>query len=230
VVVRKTSISSKKPAGRPGRKATGLRDLPPEAARLAVNHASLRAVTDAVDLQKQIGRETGHAAPTLLRLMRQDVQISTMRVPTGSGELVSQAVVRAASAPLARRMQTDRFAANLVRVGMCFEEDVERARIGNMTSSYGEGGGGGGGVKDYAFVQAARMERLLRASEKLNDKERPAVWGYVVFGLPLRDIGWLTAGERLGSRSGSMCDVGALFVEAALERMEPHYMAIGDRD
>src|ERR1044072_2173030 len=94
--------ASKKKAGR---KATGLRQLSPDAARLVVCDGAYRAVAAAVDLDRKITQQTGHSGPTLLRLMRQDVQLTqAMVTDPASGELSMQTVVRSTTDSLVTRM------------------------------------------------------------------------------------------------------------------------------
>jgi hypothetical protein len=240
-------IKAAKPAARKaGRKASGLRDLPPEAARLAVSRAALelleagreatpvevkavtrRAVTvveGAVTLQRearQVG--AGGGAPTLERLLRGDVEMASIKV-VDDGQVRMQPVVRGDAT--GSRLKAAGVPEDLRWTAERFLGDVEAATIGRLTASYGEGLGGGRAAEPERLVVS--LDRLARAQAVLTPKERTAVWAHLVFGLSLTDTGWAVNGERSGSRKEPLIAAGLIFVEAGLERMHPHYQARGE--
>lgn len=214
-----------KPNKKPGRKASGLRELPPEAARLAVSAAAHAAVVAALGMQDELRRATGYGSvPTLERLLRGDVERTSVLV-ADDGEVSVQPVLRAGSG--AGEQWTKGLEPNLVLVGEAFVRDVERATIGKLTGSYGEGCGGGTAAEPERL--AAAMQRLIQAQECLTAKERTTVWGVLVFGLSMTDAGWATDGARLGGVRVGLSDAAALRLEAALERMAPYYLARAGR-
>jgi hypothetical protein len=222
------TASKKTTKGKAGRKASGLRDLSPDAARLVVCAGAEQVVAAAVRLDREINQKTAHAGPTLLRLLRQDVEVTQMMVPDEArdGEMTMQAVVRATGDQLVRRMQLVGFSPELRRTAVNFAADVEKVSVGSRLTANLSGVGGASGSTDHAGDQLVRMERLAQAQALMNLKERSAVWAYVVFGLPLSDIGWMVGGARV--RTASLGDVAYLFVEGGLERMQRWYMARGN--
>jgi hypothetical protein len=261
----------KETKGKPGRKASGMRDLSPEAARLAISRAALRAieaplpaelsageqaaqrakiaraalkletntVRRAVALSGQVERVTGRAAvvPTLERLLREDVAIGSVQT-VDDGEFSFRPVIRAKT--MAEVLLATGVDKKLARTAEMFTMDVERATIGRLTASYGEGLGGSTTAEPLRLLQA--MDRLGRAQERLTRKERVATWGFLILGMTATDVGWALIGNALakpapekpgkarGKASGGERDMRtatALVVEAALERMAVFYDAVG---
>lgn len=215
---------SAKPKGKPGRKASGLRGLTPEQARHVVSKAALKAVREAVALQGRVVKETGMAGgvPTLERLLRGDVEMTQVLVAE-EGEVHLRPAMMTAS--LETRLEDAGLSQRLAWVAGKFVADVEGVRIGKLTASYGEGTGGG--QADEALRVVIRMRRLVAAQAMLTPKERTAVWGLLVFGLNMTDVGWALAGDRFGARGEPLRNASALLLEGALERMAPHYEARG---
>ena len=252
----RSKATKKKGAGaKPGRKASGLRGLSPEAAQLVVTIAALDlaeqmarpdwkpsmqrgaemcAADDALYTVRELERRrrnmtkvTGHAAPGIEQVWKQDLDVARMTSPDGEGGIKVEYVVRSGTDGLATRLTAAKFAPNLIQVAAMFAGDVERSRVGRLTSSYGEGIGGA--QLDPAGAQAVRMERLTRSQEMLTRKERSALWAFVIFGLSWQDIGWFLVGERFGTAHAPQCNSAMLVVEGALERMAPFYLAFADR-
>ena len=249
-----------KAAGKPGRKASGLRELSPEAARLAISRATLalvqagtrgpsaapvspdvatrraeaaersavREVRGAVLMQTQVGERTMPAmsrsavAPTLERLLQGDVRFGVVPMAEADGEVRMKAVVRG-DGGLSKLRQIG-VPIELVKTAEAFLNDVEGARIGKLTASYGEGGGGATSAEPERMLMA--MQRLIRAQEALNASDRVVLWGVLVFGLNLADMGHATDGGR-ALTDDRMRERAALRLEIALERIRPHYLAEG---
>lgn len=249
----------KETKGKPGRKASGLRDLSPEAARLAISRAALRAieaplpgdmpkdaqaarraeiarvslkpeanaVRRAVNLGERVVRATGRidGVPTLERLLREDVAVGSLQT-IEDGEFSIRPVMRAKT--MTEVLLASGIDKGLARAAEMFAMDVERATIGRLTASYGEGVGGAVTAEPLRLLQA--MDRLGRAQERLTRKERAATWGFLILGMTATDVGWALIGDRLkrpaeGERD--MRTATALVVEAALERMSVFYNAVG---
>jgi hypothetical protein len=211
--------------GKPGRKASGLRDLPPAAARLAINEAALKAVRQALALQDDFRKRSGMSGglPTLERMIRADVVLDQVKVPE-AGEVHLRPVLRAST--LTEQLLKAGFDRRSAWTGERFARDVEASTIGKLTGSYGEGRGGGTASEPERVLIA--VDRVRRATEPLNRQERTAVWSVLVFGLSMTDTGWALAGERMGSARPRLNDAAWLFLAAALERMAPYYEALGD--
>lgn len=245
----------KETKGKAGRKASGLRDLSPEAARLAISRAALRAietplpadlsvaaqqarraeiarvglkreanlVRGAVGLQQTAIKATGMSGgvPTLERLLREDVSIASLQT-VEDGEFAVRPVMRAKGL---REVLIDLGVESPhARTAEMFTADVERATIGRLTASYGEGIGGAATAEPLRVLQA--LDRLGRAQERLNRQERTAVWGFLVLGMTATDVGWALVGHKFGARRELLSNATALIVEAGLERMTPFYEAI----
>lgn len=245
----------KETKGKAGRKASGLRDLSPEAARLAISRAALRAietplpadmpaaaqqarraeiarvglkreanaVRGAVALQQTAIKATGMSGgvPTLERLLREDVSIASLQT-VEDGEFAVRPVMRAKGL---REVLIDLgIESPHARTAEMFTADVERATIGRLTASYGEGIGGAATAEPLRVLQA--LDRLGRAQERLNRQERTAVWGFLVLGMTATDVGWALVGHKFGARRELLSNATALIVEAGLERMTPFYEAI----
>ncbi|ATC26486.1 hypothetical protein [Caulobacter vibrioides] len=248
----------KETKGKAGRKASGLRDLSPEAARLAISRAALKAietplpadmsaaaqqarraeiarvglkreanlVRGAVALQQTAIKATGMSGgvPTLERLLREDVSIASLQT-VEDGEFAIRPVMRS------KTMQEVLVGCGVERAvawaGEEFIADVERATIGRLTASYGEGLGGAATAEPLRVLQA--LDRLGRAQERLTRKERVAVWGFLVLGMSATDVGWALVGNALAKSKGGERDMRtatALVVEAALERMAVFYKSV----
>lgn len=248
----------KQEKARPGRKASGLRDLSPEAARLAISRAALRAIeapmpTDLTPVQRDVRRAeiarvalkpeantvrravgladravkaTGMSGgiPTLERLLREDVAIGSLQT-VEDGQFAIRPVMRS------KTMRDVLLAAgverHLARTAEMFTADVERASIGRLTASYGEGLGGGVTAEPLRVLEA--LDRLGRAQERLTRKERTAVWGYLVLGISATDVGWALVGHAMAKPTGGERDMRtatALICEAGLERMSVFYEAM----
>lgn len=210
---------------KPGRKASGLRDLPPSAARLAINEAALKAVRGALALQDEFRKRSGMSGglPTLERMIRADVVIDQVKVPE-AGEVYLRPVLR--SVTLREQLIRAGFDPRSAWTGERFARDVEASTIGKLTGSYGEGGGGASSSEPERVIIA--LDRVHKATEGLNRQERTAVWAVLVFGLSMTDTGWALAGDRVGTHRGRLNDASWLFLAAALERMTPHYEARGE--
>lgn len=210
---------------KPGRKASGLRDLPPAAARLAINEAALKAVRAALALRTEFTKRSGMSGglPSLERMIREDVVLDQVKVPE-AGEIFLRPVLRAAT--LSERLVKMGFTAERAWVAERFARDVEASTIGRLTASYGEGCGGGRASEPERVLIA--LDRLRRATECLNRQERTAVWSVLVFGMSMTDTGWALAGGRMGQSRQRLNDASWLFLDAALERMTPHYERLGE--
>lgn len=216
---------SSKIKNKPGRKASGLRDLPPEAVALAVSEEALRVVRRAVFTREQIRRETHMSGglPTLERMMRDDVAVAQIKVPE-AGEVTLRSVLRAGS--LEAQLAAAGFDKGRAWTGERFAADLEAMTIGKLTGSYGEGLGGGQSIEPERVLIA--MDRVARATSRLNRQERTAVWAVLAFGLSMTDTGWALFGRRAGERRSRLVDAAWLFLDAALEKMQPFYLAEGD--
>lgn len=214
----KTKSEAKK---KPGRKASGLRDLSPDAARYVVCKASLAAVRRAEVLRTTAAKLPGAtgAAPSLERMLKGDLEIAAVMV-VDDGEVTLQPVLR--STAYDKQLRAAGVPAELVFVAKAFAADVEGSTIGKLTGSYGEGFGGGASAEPERVLMA--MDRLVKAQAKLNRSERFTVWSALVFSLPLVDIGWALYGGRGWTRT-HLTEAAALLLEAALERMQPWYLA-----
>lgn len=242
----KAVLKETRPKAKPGRKASGLRELSPEAARLAISTATLelvqagvggwsglakadgalrvaaRKVGEAERFAGRIGERLGYAmAPTLERLLQGDVRFGVVPV-ADEGGVRMKAVVRGDGG--VSRLRQAGVPLELVRTAEAFLEDVERARIGKLTASYGEGGGGATAAEPERVVAA--IQRLVAAQEALNTQDRVVLWGALVFGLSMEDIGHATDGGRMASRQ-RMIERAGLRLEIALERIRPHYQRDG---
>lgn len=229
-----------------GRKASGIRDLSPDAARLAISLAALDAVQcvatpdelhraecaavkrvkAAVALSDRQRAATGMAGglPTLERLLREDIFAARVSVPE-DGCLTFRPALR--SANLEEQLLGHGFEKRLAWTAERFVQDVEACTVGKLTASYGEGLGGGSSAEPQRLVVA--LDRLRIATKELNRQERTAVWAVLVFGLSMTDTGWALAGKPFGHDPKAMRNAAWLFLDAALERMAVHYEAIGER-
>lgn len=208
-----------------GRKASGLRGLPPAAAALAINLEALAVVKRALSTRERMRVETGMAGglPTLERLMRDDVAMTQIKVPE-AGDVSLHPVLRATT--LEQQLIKAGLDEGRAWTGERFARDVEAMTIGKLTASYGEGLGGGQSAEPMRVVIA--MDRVARATASLNRQERTAVWAILVFGLSMTDLGWSLYGHRAGNRRMGLVDAAWLFLDAALEKMQPFYMAEGE--
>ena len=240
------------PPVKAGRRASGLRDLSPEAARLAImlqslelarsapaagevetataasrrlraaRIASVSRVEGAVSFRDGIGRQLGRAeTPTLERLLMGDVVLARVDVPE-DGVVQVQRVVRGDGG--VSRLRAAGVPAALIFTAEAFLRDVEAARIGKLTASYGEGLGGGCSAEPERMLMA--MQRLLKAQRDLNAMDRMVLWGALVFGLSFHDVGHATDGERTAVKK-RLIERGQLRLEVALERIKPAYDARG---
>jgi|GEM_PF-6365997 len=208
-----------------GRKASALRGLPPAAAALAINLEALAVVKRALSTRERMRVETGMAGglPTLERLMRDDVAMTQIKVPE-AGDVSLHPVLRAAT--LEQQLIKAGLDEGRAWTGERFARDVEAMTIGKLTASYGEGLGGGQSAEPMRVVIA--MDRVALATKSLNRQERTAVWAILVFGLSMTDLGWSLYGHRAGGRRQRLVDAAWLFLDAALEKMQPFYMAEGE--
>lgn len=208
-----------------GRKASGLRGLPPAAAALAINLEALAVVKRALSTRERMRVETGMAGglPTLERLMRDDVAMTQIKVPE-AGDVSLHPVLRATT--LEQQLIKAGLDEGRAWTGERFARDVEAMTIGKLTASYGEGLGGGQSAEPMRVVIA--MDRVALATKSLNRQERTAVWAILVFGLSMTDLGWSLYGHRAGGRRQRLVDAAWLFLDAALEKMQPFYMAEGE--
>lgn len=208
-----------------GRKASGLRGLPPAAAALAINLEALAVVKRALSTRERMRVETGMAGglPTLERLMRDDVAMTQIKVPE-AGDVSLHPVLRATT--LEQQLIRAGLDEGRAWTGERFARDVEAMTIGKLTASYGEGLGGGQSAEPMRVVIA--MDRVTLATKSLNRQERTAVWAILVFGLSMTDLGWSLYGHRAGGRRQRLVDAAWLFLDAALEKMQPFYMAEGE--
>jgi len=208
-----------------GRKASGLRGLPPAAAALAINLEALAVVKRALSTRERMRVETGMAGglPTLERLMRDDVAMTQIKVPE-AGDVSLHPVLRATT--LEQQLIKAGLDEGRAWTGERFARDVEAMTIGKLTASYGEGLGGGQSAEPMRVVIA--MDRVALATKSLNRQERTAVWAILVFGLSMTDLGWSLYGHRAGGRRMGLVDAAWLFLDAALEKMQPFYMAEGE--
>ncbi|WP_298699229.1 hypothetical protein [uncultured Brevundimonas sp.] len=202
-----------------------MRDLPPAAAALAVNAEALAVVRRAMATREEMRRSTGMAGglPTLERMMRDDVAMAQIRVPE-AGEISLRPVLRAVS--LEAQLERAGFDRARAWAGERFARDVEAMTIGKLTGSYGEGLGGGTAAEPLRMIIA--MDRVAKATGSLNRQERTAAWAVLVFGLTMTDTGWSLFGHRAGGARARLVDAAWLFLDAALEKMQPFYEALGD--
>jgi hypothetical protein len=224
LIVTRRSAKEAPAKGKRGRKASGLRDLSPEAARYAVTKASVQAVRAAEELYKRALKMPGvtSGTPSLGRMLKGDLEVASVLVADPAGVSL-QPVLR--SSDHVERLRRMGVPADLLFVAKAFMADIEGSTIGKLTASYGEGLGGAASAEPERLMVA--MDRLVKAQKILNRHERFAAWGALVFGLTLHDIGWSLYGQRFGSRAEPLINAAALHLEGALERMEPWYLAGG---
>lgn len=230
----------KKAEGRKrGRKASGLRGLPPEAVALAVNREALAIVRRAVATREDMARRVPNSSrglPTLERLMRDDVAMALIKVPE-EGQVEMRPVLRAATLEeqLFKALATpgdtperEALAKAKAWVGERFARDVEAMTIGKLTANYE----GGASRSDRSSCEPERMliamNRVHRATRKLNRQERTAVWAILVFGLSMTDTGWALHGGKGGASPRRLREAAWLFIDAGLEKMLPYYQGVGD--
>jgi hypothetical protein len=206
---------------KPGRKASGLRDLPPEAARYAVNKAMVAVVHDALHLQRDAAKLPGSlgGAPTLARMLKGDLEIASLRV-VEDGEVALRPVLRSTRHIV--QMREAGVPEQLLFTAAAFTAAVDGATIGKLTGGYGEGFGGGASPEPERVL--CNIDLLAKASKDLTSAERFTVWSALVFGLALHDIGWSLYGMR-GWTKTRMIEAAALHLECGLERMEPWFLA-----
>lgn len=203
-----------------------LRDLTPDQAEALLNRSALAVVRQAVEVRETLRRETKMAdGPTLERLMAGDCQIAEILVPE-EGRLTARRIVRAQS--LMQRLMKAGHSQDKAWTGERFARDVEAMMIGNLTANYE----GGASSKARTSAEPERMliamQRVHRATGKLTRKERAAAWGALVFGMSMTDLGYALWGGQFGRAELRLRDAAWLSLEAALERMTPFYMAIGE--
>lgn len=206
---------------KPGRKASGLRDLSPEAARYAVTREMVAAVGVAENLRRRVAKLPGltDGQPSLARALKADLEIVSM-VVVDDGHVHMQPVLR--STDYERQLRQAGVPEALMFTAKAFAANVNGATLGKLTSSYGDGAGGGSAAEPERFL--VQVDMLNKATAALTRNERFAVWSALVFGLPLVDIGWALFGGRGWTRT-HLTEAAALLFEAGLERMQPWYMA-----
>jgi len=216
----KNQTKSEAEKKRPGRKASGLRELPPEAARYAVTKEMFAAVQAAEDFRRKVAKLPGltDGAPSLARTLKGDLQVASMLVVEG-GEVHMQPVLR--STDYEKQLRGAGVPEDLMFTAKAFTANVNGATLGKLTACW-DGAGGGSSAEPERFL--IQVDMLNKASSHLNRNERFAVWAALVFGLPLHDIGWALFGLR-GWTKTHLTEAASLLLEAGLERMQPWYLA-----
>lgn len=203
-----------------------IRDLTPEEAEALLVRSALAAVRQAADLRETLRRETKMAdGPTLERLMLGDCQMTEILVPE-DGRLTTRRIVRAES--LMQRLLKAGHSQDKAWTGERFARDVEAMTIGKLTASYEGSASSLSRTSAESERMLIAMQRVHRATGKLSRKERMAAWGALVFGWSMTDLGYALWGKQFGHAQLRLRDAAWLSLEAALERMAPHYMAVGE--
>jgi len=203
-----------------------LRDLTPEEAEAVLNQSALAIVRRGEGLRETLRRETKMAdGPTLERLMRGDCEMVEILVPE-DGRLSQRRILR--SGTLMQRLLKAGHGTDRAWTGERFAQDVEAMTIGKLTANYG----GGASAQTRTSAEPERMlvalQRVHRATRTLSRKERAAAWGALVFGMSMTDLGYALYGHKFGQAEPRLRDAAWLFLDAALERMAPFYLAIGE--
>lgn len=233
--------------GKRGRKASGLRDLQPELALAAITGASVEVCRHVLKQGERAEQIAGQAAPTLERMLKADVLVqgveveeagitrvrALVRADTAEAAAVASAMTALVSAgrpgsaeQMLGKEGVDR---RFVRTAGMFLRDVEAARPGALSASYSADRVDGGRFRTEQERVAFACERLVKAQTGLTRDERAAVWGVLVFGLPLADVGWAAAGRLVGTRPEALIAAGGILLLSALERMTPHYQREADK-
>lgn len=205
---------------KPGRKASGLRELSPDAARYAVTKEMFSAVQAAEDFRRKVARLPGltDGAPSLARALKGDLQVASMLVAE-DGQVQLQPVLR--STDYEKQLRGAGVPEELMFTAKAFTANVNGATLGKLTATW-DGAGGGSSAEPERFL--IQVDMLNKATADLNRCERFTVWAALVFGLPLHDIGWSLYGLRITERV-RLVERASLHLEAGLERMQPWYMA-----
>ncbi len=217
-------LAAKAPKGKAGRKASGLRDLSPEAARFVIAGHALKAVRQAVGVKTEAEKiENGSAGvPTLDRLLRGDLGFDrVIKEIAEDGAPIYIRVLRGDGG--LKRLKDTGLSALLVRVAERFMRDVEGATIGKLVAGYDGFSGGSGYWRGEPERVIAALDRLGRSQQYLTRKERLSVWGTLVFGLSLTDVGHATDGDRI-SNVRELRTAAAIHTESALDRMAGYYL------
>ncbi|MGN6208823.1 hypothetical protein [Asticcacaulis sp.] len=141
------------------------------------------------DAANKVGDEaiTDIVLPTIDRIIQGGVDLVDLAGHEGKG-LVR--VLRVSS--LGARLRKIGVSDELAAVALRFSRDFEKARIGGLTANYEGGGGSKRACEPERWLEA--MERLARASAKLDHDERVAVYGYVLFDVSAADLGAFLCG------------------------------------
>jgi hypothetical protein len=179
---------------KPGRKASGLRDLPPEAARYAVNKAMVAVVHDALHLQRDAAKLPGSTRrrADLARMLKGDLEIASLRV----ARMARWRSGRCCAPPPHRADAEAGVPEQLLFTAAAFTAAVDGATIGKLTGGYGEGFGGGASPEPERVL--CNIDLLAKASKDLTSAERFTVWSALVFGLPCMT----SAGRSMGCEAG----------------------------
>lgn len=154
--------------------------------------------------------------PTLDRVIRGDVQIVDLAGSEGAG------LVKALRVPgLAARLRKVGVADELAAVAVRFACDFEKARIGGMVANYD---GYSGGVKRSSEPErwCIAIDRLAKASDKLEADERVVVFAYVMLDMSAADTGNLLCGD-LTSDANAKIFLGKYLLHKSLKKLKTFY-------
>lgn len=216
----------KETKGRAGRKASGLRDLSPEAARLAISRAALRAIE--APLPADMPRGEQGARRVEIRRQALKSEANTVRRAVDLGDRAIKATGMSGGVPTLERLlredvaigslqtvEDGEFAIRPVMRAKTMTEvllacgiDRKLARTAEMftvdveRSTIGRltasyGEGRGGAATAEPLRLLQAMDRLGKAQERLTRKERAATWGFLILGMTATDVGWAMIGDRL---------------------------------
>ncbi|PLR25075.1 hypothetical protein SGCZBJ_12635 [Caulobacter zeae] len=217
----------KETKGKPGRKASGLRELSAAEARLAISRAALRAIEAPLPADLDRGRQaavreviareaTKEEANTVrravalrqtgARLGGKDGVVPTLeRLLREDIAVASVQVADAGEFTVRPVMRAKTMAEVLVATGV----DKKLARTAEMFAMDVERAtigrltasygesGGGGNATAEPLRILQALDRLGRALERLTRKERAATWGFLVLGMTATDVGWALIGDSL---------------------------------
>lgn len=226
----------KETKGKAGRKASGLRDLSPEAARLAIGRAALAAVEAPVSTDLSPAAREAARAEVARKALGQAVKVVRGAVS------LQRAVVRATGETggvptLERLLREDVAVAGLqtaddgeftirpvlrsktmqevlldcgVDRTVAWAADQFMADVERSTIgrlTASYGEGIGGASAAEPLRVLQALDRLGRAQSRLTHKERLATWGFLVLGMTATDVGWALIGDKLGKPKGGERDM-----------------------
>lgn len=159
-----------------------------KAARGLLGEASARCGDESLDLV---------VIPTIERVLRGDVAIALRPIEFGDTGVVR--VLRSASA-LPWTLRRMNIADEMIHVALRFSADFEKSRLGGLTANYeGVNPNGSKGGEPERWLEA--VDLLSKASARLDDDERLALYGVVLFDVSLADIGERVAGAMSKDRN-----------------------------